>query len=194
MNEIKELISKKNWAFLTKKYSFQEICKSLNFKEVMHLVKHLFYDDMQDDTNQQFALKLILEAKQHFENEWEKDWKNDVFLGQLCSFLWLYDERYVWYKRAYDKLVNPPAELFLLLSGCNSAPGTPPITDDESESYLKKAIEKKIIFESAFKMKNLYEKRGDKVQADYWEQLYEKLKKEGVCSDQLIPDVLNDNV
>jgi hypothetical protein len=65
--------------------------------------------------------------------------------------LWLYDERYFNYKKAYDKLPNPPAELLLLLSGCNSAPGVPPTTDEESEAYLRKAIEKKSVMKGLLK-------------------------------------------
>lgn len=98
---------------------------------------------MQDDTTQQFALNLAFEIKNIFKTEWENDWENDVFLGDLCSILWLYEEQYICCKRAYDKLTDPPAALLLLLAGCHSAPGTPPITEEESESYLKKAIEKK---------------------------------------------------
>jgi hypothetical protein len=93
----------------------------LTFSEAMQVIEFLFYDDIQDDEKQQYALKLAFEIKDHF----KEDWKNDVFLGGLCDLLWLYDERYFCYKRAYDKLEDLPAELLLLLSNCNSAPGIP---------------------------------------------------------------------
>lgn len=71
----------------------------------MRLAKHL--DDIQKNkANQQFALKLTSEIKSQFKNEWEKDQKNDVFLGLLCSILCFYEERYACYKRAYDTLVE----------------------------------------------------------------------------------------
>jgi hypothetical protein len=56
-----------------------------------------------------------------------------ITMDPLCEMSWLYDECYLCYKRAYDKLSTPPTELLLLLSDCDSAPGTPPITDEESE-------------------------------------------------------------
>lgn len=190
MSQVKELITQKNWGLLIAKYSSEEVCLSLNFSEAMWLTKHLFYDDMHNDANQQFGLELAFEIKNLFKSEWEKDWKNDVFLGDLCSVLWLYDEQYICYKRAYDKLADPPAALLLLLAGCQHAPDTPPITEEEAESYLRKSVEKKITFETALMMRTLCERKGDKSQAEYWDQMYKKLEKENVHSDQLIPDVL----
>lgn len=189
MNNIKELISQKRWDSLVSLYSPKEVCLSLNFSEAMWLTKLIFYDDMYNDTNQDFGLKLAFEIKNHFDNQWKKDWKNDVFLGDLCSFLCLYDERYICYKRAYDKLTDPPAALLLLLAGCHSAPGTPPITEEEAESYLKKSADKKITFETALMMRTFFESRGDKSQVEYWDQLYKKLEKENISADLMIPDI-----
>ncbi len=192
MNTIKELISSKNWNLLISNYSIKEICLSLNFSEAMHVVEHLFYNDIQDDEKQQYALKLALEIKKIFKTEWESDWKNEVFLGGLCVMLWLYDERYFCYKKAYDQLEDPPAELLLLLSDCNSAPGTPPITDEESEFYLKKAAEKKLTCEIALSMRSFYKQKKDKSLESYWDQIYKKLEKENEHSKQIIPNVLKD--
>lgn len=190
MNKIKDLASKKDWCSLISNYPVKNICTSLNFTEAMHVVKHLFYDDIRDDEKQQYALKLAFEIKKHFKKEWDNDWKNDVFLGGLCVNLWRYDDRYICYKNAYDRLKDPPAELLFLLSVCNRAPGTPPITEEEAEQYLKKSLEKKITAESAFAMKNIYKHQGDKFQEEYWEQMYKKLENEKVHFDQLVPDVL----
>lgn len=190
MNKIKELVSQKDWSSLISNYSVKDVCSSLNFREVMHIVKNLFYDDIQDDEKQQYALKLAFETKNLFEKEWESDWKNDVFLGGLCVMLWLYDERYLCYKKAYDKLEDPPAELLLLLSDCNSAPGCPPITDEKSEFYLRKAIEKKVTCEAAFTMRSFCKLKGDEFQTEYWDQIYKNLEKENIHSDPIIPDIL----
>lgn len=94
------------------------------------------------------------------------------------------------YKKAYDKLSDPPAELLLLLSNCNSAPGIPPITDKESEVYLKKAANKKLTCEIALAMKSFYVVKKDKFLEEYWDQLYKKLENENVHSEQIIPNAL----
>jgi hypothetical protein len=79
---------------------------------------------------------------------------------------------------------------------CNSAPGTPPISDAESEFYLKKALETKLTYEVALAMKSFYKfkedkSKEDKVQEEYWDHVSKKLKKENIHSDQIIPDILN---
>jgi hypothetical protein len=191
MNKLQELISINDWSLIVSNYSIKDVCSLLSFSEAMHVVEHLFYD-IQDDEKQQYALKLAFEIKDRFKKEWASDWKNDVFLGDLCAMLWLYDERYLCYKRAYDKLEDPPAELLLLISNCNSAPGIPPISDDESEVYLKKALKKKLTCEGALAMRGLYRLKEEKVQEDHWDQVYQKLEKEKAYSDQLIPDVLKE--
>jgi hypothetical protein len=190
MNKIKELISHKDWDSLIAEYTSKKICETLNFSETMWLAMQLAYDDWHNDKNQQFSLTLIFELKDHFKDEWKGDWKNEVFLGDLCSFLCLYEEQYIAYKAAYDKLADPPASLLLLLSGCLNTPGTPPITEEEAESYLKRAASKKVTFETALMMRSLYERKGKKFQAAQWDNVYRKLEKENVCSDQLIPDIL----
>ena len=68
MNKIKELISQKDWSSLISSYSVKDVCSSLNFSEVMHVVKHLFYDDIQDDEKQQCALKLAFDLFNKVEN------------------------------------------------------------------------------------------------------------------------------
>ena len=196
MNEIRKIVSEKNCKLLISNYSVKEVCGSLNFSEAMYVVEHLFYDDIRDDKNQEFALRLAFETRNYFKEDWEKDWKNDVFLGGLCEISCLYDECYFCYKKIYDKLSNPPAEILLLLSGCNNAPGTPPITNEESEFYLRKALETNLTYEVAVAMKTFYKfkkdkSKEDKAQEEYWDQVSKRLKKENIHSDQIIPDVLN---
>lgn len=193
MNKIQKLIALQDWSFLISHYSVKEICLSLNFAQAMNLLKHLFYDDFHDDEKQQYALQLAYEIKDFFNKDWENDWKNDVLLGDLCETLWLYNERYFFYKKAYDKLKDPPEELLLLLSNCNSAPGKPPITDEESEFYLKKALKKRLTSEVAFTLKGFYRLKNDKDQEAYWDQMYKKLEKENIHSNQIIPDVFRKN-
>lgn len=189
LNKLKELISQKKWDRLIRQYSANDVCLSLSFSEAMHLTEHLFYDDIRNDENQQFALKLAFEIKNHFKNEWEQDWKNDIFLGNLCDMLWLYEERYLCYKRAYEKLSDPSHELLLLLAGCQFAP-EPPITEEESEFYLRKALEKQVTAEAALMMRSLYRDKNDQHQEKYWDRMYKKLDKEDVHSDVIVPNVL----
>lgn len=189
VRQLKELIFQKKWDSIVKQYLVSDICLSLNFSEAMNLTNHLFYDDIQNDENQQYALKLAFEIKNRFKSDWEQDWKNEIFLGNLCDMLWLYEERYLCYKRAYDKLLDPPHELLLFLAGCQFAPD-PPITKDESEFYLKKALDKKVTAEAALMMRSLSRDKNDQHQEKYWDGIYKKLDKEKVHASIVVPDVL----
>jgi hypothetical protein len=193
MSKVKDFFLKKDWNSIVSIYSTKDVCLSLNFSEAMHLVKHLFYDNIQDDEKQNYGLDLAFEIKDYFKNEWENDWKNDVFLGSLCLMLWRYDDQYICYKTAYDKLTNPPSELLLLLADCNNAPGIPPITDEESEFYLRQTLQKKITCEVALTMENFYKIKNDKLQKEYWNQIYQKLEKENIHADSLEPNVFKKN-
>ena len=59
--KIQEIISQKNWDFLIANYSIKQICSTLNFHEAMCLSNTIFYENMQDDTIQQFALDLAFD-------------------------------------------------------------------------------------------------------------------------------------
>jgi hypothetical protein len=60
---------------------------------------------------------------------------------------------------------------------------------EESESYLRKALEKELNCEVALKMRSFYKLKGDKFQQEYWDNLYKKLEKDNIHADTLIPDV-----
>lgn len=136
--EIHKIVAEQAWNLLISRFSPAEICHSLSFEETMRFANDLFYKNMQDHEIQTYAVALAYAIRDQFQDQWNLDWKNDVFLGYLCSMIWRYDEEYECYKRAYDKLSDPSDILLLLLAGCNKAPGKPPITQQESEFYLKR--------------------------------------------------------
>lgn len=188
--KLNAIISQKKWNSIISDYSVKQICSELNFNESMHLANDIFFENMHDDKLQQFALNLTQEIRNHFKKEWENDWKNDIFLGHLYSILWCYDQQYFAYKRAYDMLEDPPESLLLLLASCNTAPGTPPINDFDSEKYLMRAISKEITYEGALMMKTLYKNKGNDNQMEYWSKKCEELKKKDIHTKVMIPDVL----
>ncbi len=139
MSKLREIIFQQNWNEIFLNYSSKNICGILNFDEVIKLANNLFYDNFEDDTIQRFTLNLVLEAKEHFGGRWKRNWKNEVFLGHLYFRLWLYDEQYNCYKKAYDMLSEPPEALILLLAGCDDSTSLDKIT---AENLLFEAVEK----------------------------------------------------
>lgn len=183
-----ELIKSRSWN-LIKSISTETLVTLLDYQECMFLAYDLFFLNSEDDECQDCAVRLFFSIRDHFSKEWNIDWKNDVLLGQLCGLTWRYDERYNCYKRAYNRLNDPPDSLLLLLSGCNSAPGKPPMTDQDSEMYLKKALDKKISFEAAIKMRGLAKSKKNSELEIYWDMKCQELEKNNVHTDTCIPDI-----
>jgi hypothetical protein len=184
------LISDENWTFLVHEFNVDDICHLISYKDSMALAYDLFFKNLYSDEFQDFSVRLFFAIRKAYDAEWNTDWKNDAFLGKLCSITWRYDEMYEFYKKAYDKLTDPPDSLLLLLASCNSAPGVPPINDQESEEYLQKAITKKITYEAALMMKGLARDKEDKEQEGYWDHICLELEKNNVHTEIVIPDVL----
>ncbi len=185
---IKKLIDLKNWNSIIKDNSPKDICCVLNFDQIMHLIEKMFYENMQDDQIQQFALNLAFETRNYFRNQWEIDWKNDVFLGHLCCVLWRYKDQYICYKKAYDKLTDPPESILLLLAGCDNIPSI--LNHQKIEKYLKSALEKKITYEGALMMKALYHHKTDLQMETYWDNMCTELLNKNIHTETIIPDVL----
>jgi hypothetical protein len=139
----------------------------------------------------EFSVKLFFFISSKYPLEWNQDWKNDVFLGQLCELTWRYDERYECYKRAYDRLADPPDSLLLLLAGCNSAPGTPPLNDQEAEKYLNQALKKRATYEAAIMMRNVVRHKNDQTEVERWNRLCGELKLKNVHVESIIPDIFS---
>lgn len=189
--KILTMISEGKWACLASMFSVSNICHVLSYKECMALAYDLFFKNLYNDGLQDFAIKLFVAVSKDYPAEWDGDWKNDVFLGKLCSITWKYDEMYKSYKKAYDRLIDPPDSLLLLLASCNSTPGTPPISNQESERYLKRAIQKKITYEAAIMMRGLAIDKIAKDQEEYWSHMCEELEKQNIHTETIIPDVLS---
>lgn len=51
------------------------------------------------------------------------------------------------------------------------APGTPPITDEESEFYLRQALDKNLTCEVALAMRSSHRLKQDKSQEEYCDQI-----------------------
>jgi hypothetical protein len=186
LNLIKDRKSKE-----IKDISFDDLL-ALGYRECMFLAYDLFAKNLHDSELQEFAAELFFRIRDQFPTEWDMDWKNDAYLGQVCGLTWRYDESYECYKRAYDKLSDPPDVLLLLLASCNSAPGKPPINDDESEFFLKRALAKNVTYEGAINMRGLARNKKDPELEKYWNKKCHDLEKANVHTEVLVPDIFRE--
>lgn len=184
------LKSKKEWDSISNEFTVKDICHLLNFESSMVLVYEMFVQNLDNDDILDFVIRLLLEIKKDYPEEWSSDWKNDVFLGKIFSYIWRYQEAYDQYKIAFEKLRDPPDSLLLLLAGCKNTPSPPPITNEESEKYLLKAIRKKITYEAALMMRELARDKKNTKDEMYWNSMGSKLEKENIHTETILPNVL----
>ena len=186
---LSQLISESKWAQIVDKFTANELCSLLSYESNMTLAYDLFFKNLENFEIQDFAVRLFFSISENF-REWNSEWKTDAFLGNLCSITWKYDAMYELYKKAYEKCDDPPDSLLLLLAGCNSVPGSPPITDQEAEEYLNEAVKKRETYEAAIMMRGLAKDKGFKDQELYWNNKCLELEEKNVHTEPIIPDVL----
>lgn len=187
-DNLSQLIAENKWVSIVKEFKVDKIPDLLGYKDSMTLAYDLFFENLHDDDIQEFAVDLFFALKKGYTVEWNSDWKNNVFLGKLCSITWRYDEMCALYKEAYESLNDPPESLLLLLASCNSVPGIPSIDEKASEIFLQRAMAKKMTYEAALMMKGRAQESGtDEI---YWENVCLDLKKRNRHTEIIIPDVL----
>lgn len=192
---ISRIFTEKLWKnLLDSKIEPSDIVAVFSFKECMHFIPVLLGDPWEDDTLKIYAIRLMRKIREHFDKEWDADWKNDAYLGAWCNYLSMWDESYKNLKKAYDKIKDPPAKLLIRLAQCASVPGIPPIDLKEEERLSKAALEKELTVDTAMRMHALSFRKQDLEQKAYWKKMWEKLEADGIYSDPIIPDVINDIV
>ena len=191
-NDLQCLIIKKQWERLVEKFTPELVVQSLSFKEVMSLAYRLFLENYSDFPKiRDFALNLFFETRKHYASEWDKDWKNDILLSDLCRIGYKYDECYYCRMRAYKKFPDPPPVLLIALAGCYNVP-RPRVTLDQAESLLQRAIQKEISYEAALQLRGIYMAKQDQAKVEYWTKIVEETERKNIRTDPCTPDIFKD--
>ena len=126
---------------LMNSHTLTEIINFLSFKNALRLAFQLLYNEQWDEDLQLYAVKLLYEIRVKYSEEWNATWEYDAFLGQACNITLKYEEKYIAYKRAFDKTDNPPPGLLIELASCCIGPGHPPISYDNAINLVKQALQ-----------------------------------------------------
>lgn len=178
----------KKLKLLSKLTTPKELSDKLSFKEGVLLAKNLLNNDEWDDELQGYSANFLEEIRRLHPNEWNSSWKFDAFLGYVYHIILKYDESFLAYKRAFEKVSPPPPQLLIAMARCCRAPGTPPITEDESIELVKQALSDKNYYEGVSLLRGLYKLKGNQKAQDYWEQLLENIS-EGESSLPSLDDL-----
>lgn len=188
MNNISHLIFKSDWQTIANHYSPKSLAKGLSFKDGRLLAYKMLFNEERDDDLRDYATELLERIRQSYPKEWSEDWKNDVFLGDAFYMTMKYDERHEAYKRAYEKLIDPPPALLISLASCYLSPGSP-ITLEQAENLAKKALEEEMSIEGVILLRGIYAEKKDQAKFDYWDKILKELEEKQIHAKDIWPDI-----
>lgn len=177
-NRIIDLFNHKNWEQIASSYPVDEVVKSISFNDNLRLAYRLLYNDKWEEDPQQYAVELLYEIRKTFPEEWRTSWQHDAFLGMACDITSRFDERYLAYKAAFEKVRPAPPELLIELASCFVAPGDPLITRDEALVLLKQAIKVHPYTDAIGLICKIYWEKKDYEQEAYWKDMLQRLEEE----------------
>lgn len=177
-NKILGTIENRLWEQLSNQHSPRILAESLSFEDGLRVAYHLLYNDKWDSDLQKYALQLFNSIREIYSEKWNKNWEYDALLG-LANYITLnYHERFEAYKRAFDKAQDPPPRLLIELARCCVCPGPPPISYEEAESLVVKALKDGPYSDGMSLLCNIYSLKNDKEKKDYWTNVLEKSDQE----------------
>jgi hypothetical protein len=175
MKDLLKLIDDRKWHHITKTYQPSELAKLLPFKEAMILGNQILGNEEGDDDLRIYATTLIDEIRKRYPEDWNVDWRNDVFLGDAFFLAMKYDENYQSYKRSFDTVFPRPHALLVSMAGCYSNPDCP-VTIEDAEKWVREALKKEISMEAVVLIRGICKQKGDMDQFSYWDNIFKRLE------------------
>jgi hypothetical protein len=191
-DQMESIIVSANWSKLIQKYNPKTVVTKLSYKSCMQVARNIiFWNDRNDDVVN-YVVDMLVAIRQQFPTEWDQDWKNDLYLGQLCPFVSRYQESFESYKRAYDRFSDPPALVLYSLAGCyHSPPEVETISEEEAMRLLKRSLEKELTYEAASHLRAFYGLRDDEVNYQYWDAIAKEADRKNLHFAIIVPDGFN---
>lgn len=149
----------------------------LGFQESVHMACNMLINDEWDEFLQKYAALLLEETQKKYPTLWNSSWRYDALLGYTYHIILKYDERYLAYKRAFNKIQPPPPELLVAMARCCIAPGKPPITEEEAIVLVKQAIKTTPYIEGISLLIGLYKSIGNNKEQMHWENILSNIQK-----------------
>lgn len=189
MKNLETLIHTEDWSTLTSNYSSDIVANHLSFKEGLVVACSILMNEERDDDLREYAVNMTQWIRKTHPIEWNTDWRNDKFLGDACFIAMRYDEMYEAYRRAYKLANPPPPSVLLALANCYHSPGKPPVSIQEAESLVIRALQQHRSKNAVRLIRGICEEKNDDAGANYWEQVLDSDAMEE-SEDQDWPDFL----
>jgi hypothetical protein len=193
--DIKDVVQRNDWEFLFKTFLPVTVAVSFSFDQCMHIVGNLLNTSAKWNTDEEamtsefmrdYVVNLMIILREKHPDEWQKDWKNEAFLGMTCGLVFREEEAFKYIKNAYQQHEDPPQSLILVYIRA----GGPPnyfLSRKEIVSLAQKALDKGITYESALQMAHLAATDDERA---YWEKRADEAGAKKVHTAVITPKAL----
>ena len=190
--DIAEYLTASEWRKLAQLYSPRDLARTLSFKDALCAAYRMLCNEDWDENLQEYAINFLYEIRKVYSSEWNSSWQYDAFIGYACLIRYRHEERYMAYKRAFDKAEDPPPRLLIELARCSICPGSPPIPYDQAIDLVMRALEIGHYSDGIELLVNLYSFKWDSQMEEYWRTI---LKESNLDfeSPSIIPQFIEDN-
>lgn len=156
-----------------------ELVDILKFNKSLEMALNMLNNEEWEESLQEYGTELLEAMREKYPEKWNSSWRYDALLGYAYDIILKYDERYMAYKRALDKISPAPPQLLIAIAGCCIAPGKPPISEEEAILLVKEAIQVTPYIEGIELLKGLYKSIGNREKQKYWEDVLNKIGESG---------------
>ncbi|GAB4227320.1 MAG: hypothetical protein Tsb0021_04070 [Chlamydiales bacterium] len=186
---ISVLFKKKDWKTLIKNYQPKDISLVLSYKDSMFAAKEIMEFDFRNDETLNYVVDLLFSVRNRHQKNWNEDWKNDIFLSDLCAIVWRYKESYEVLASAYQRIKDPSAAFLYEFAKCTrNPPEAKFMSEEEAEELLQESLNKKITFETANFLSWIYTRKNNKEKALYWSKIANEAEKKCHHNENLVPE------
>lgn len=88
-----------------------DLIDMLDFNKSLELALNMLNNEEWEESLQTYGVNLLEEMREKYHEKWNSSWKYDALLGYAYDITLKYDERYMAYKRALDKISPPPSSI-----------------------------------------------------------------------------------
>jgi len=187
---LREIIENNEWRELLRHSIPSQIANDFSFEEAMQVAGWLYNEDVEFDSEtkndgsdyvffEQYIITLLTILRMKHTKKWQSDWKNEAFLGSLCSYSHREYEGFKYLMNTYKAHTDPPAELIVALIDSTTR-GHYFLPQKRIIELCEEALDKELSYTTAIRYAQVTDN-------DEWRQKAEALKNH---TPQIIPDAI----
>ncbi len=197
MKALDQAVISKDWKSVVQHFRPQQIVDVYPYEKSMHVVGWLMIAAVDEllgeaffaEEARNFAVNLMIEIRKRYLDQWQKDWKNEAFLGISCALVYLEEEAFQYLKAAYEALQDPPQSLILAyISAAEKIEGI--LNKENLLELTEAAVKKGATYQAALQMAFLSNQLGNREESKYWKERAEDAETKEYHTAVITPNIL----